>query len=308
LRIGDCGLRNGGAGRQSAIRNPQSPIGRGAGGGVTARVVAVFGGGGAKALAHVGAWRALAEAGLAPSHIVGTSMGAVIGAALAAGASGEEVLATARGLRRRDFAAFDPWALAKGMFAASLFRAGPLRATIARFVGAMRFAELRVPLTVTATDLDSGELVLFGALGQDAPLVEALYASCALPLYYPPAVLDGRRLADGGLRAVLGLEAARRAGGEAVVAVDVGPGFDEPAPPPGRRAPIPPLVRAHGEAMRILMAAQTERAVASWPAGGPRLVMVRAVAEREATFAVGAADRYAAAGYEATRRALALLH
>jgi hypothetical protein len=60
--------------------------------------------------------------------------------------------------------------------------------------------------------------------------------------------------------------------------------------------------------MRILMAAQTERAVASWPAGGPRLVMVRAVAEREATFAVGAADRYAAAGYEATRRALALLH
>lgn len=273
-----------------------------------ARVVVVFGGGGAKALAHVGAWRALAEAGLSPSHIVGTSMGAVVGAALAAGASGEEVLATARGLKRRDFAALDPWALAKGMFAASLFKAAPLKATIGRFVGAARFAELRVPLTVTATDLDSGELVLFGALGRDAPLVEALYASCALPLYYPPAVVDGRRLADGGLRAVLGLEAARRAGGDVVVAVDVGPGFDEPAPSPGLRAPIPPLVRAHGEAMRIVMAAQTQAALAAWPAGGPRLVAVRAVAEREATFAVGAADRYAAAGYEAARRALALLH
>src|SRR2546430_14482093 len=54
-----------------------------------------------------------------------------------------------------------------------------------------------------------------------------------------------------------------------VVAIDVGPGFDEP--PTSRRAPIPALVRAHGEAIRVMMAAQTERAIAEWPKDGPRL-------------------------------------
>ncbi|HEX9506218.1 MAG TPA: patatin-like phospholipase family protein, partial [Acidimicrobiia bacterium] len=53
------------------------------------RVVAVFGGGGAKSVAHVGAARALAEAGLTPSHYVGTSFGAVIAAALASGTTAE---------------------------------------------------------------------------------------------------------------------------------------------------------------------------------------------------------------------------
>jgi len=119
-----------------------------------------------------------------------------------------------------------------------------------------------------------GELALFGALGQDGPLVDVLYASCALPLYFPPQTIDGRRLGEGGLRAVLGLDAARRVPADLVVAVDVGPGFDEP--PATKQAGIPPLVRAHGEAIRVMMAAQTERAIAAWPKDAPRLVVVRA--------------------------------
>jgi NTE family protein len=162
---------------------------------------------------------------------------------------------------------------------------------------------MQIPLTITATDLDSGEPVLFGALGQDAPLIDALYASCALPVYLPPQQINGRRLGEGGLRAVLGLDAARRIPADLVVAVDVGPGFDEP--PTANKAPIPPLVRAHGEAIRIMMAAQTERAIAEWPKEAPRLVVVRAVAEREATFAVDNAERYLEAGYRKTRAALA---
>jgi hypothetical protein len=87
-----------------------------------------------------------------------------------------------------------------------------------------------------------------------------------------------------------------------VVAVNVGPGFDEP--PATKKPTVPPLVRAHDEAFRIMMAAQTERAVAEWPKDGARLVVVRAVAEREATFAVGEAARYLKAGYDETKRAL----
>ncbi len=267
------------------------------------RVVAVFGGGGAKAIAHVGAWKAIREAGGEVTHIVATSMGAVIGAALAAGATADEVAIAARSLSRKDVAPLDAASLLKGVFASHILKAGGLRRTVARFVAATRFSELKIRLTVTATDLDSGELVLFGALGQDVPLHDALYASCALPLYYPPARLDGRRLADGGLRAVLPLEPAQRIPADLVVAVHVGPGFDEVLPP-DRRTAIPALIRAHGEAERIMMAAQAEQAIAGWPRDAAKLVVVRPVAEREATFAVQEMDRYLRAGYDATKRAL----
>src|SRR5256886_7557877 len=56
-----------------------------------------------------------------------------------------------------------------------------------------------------------------------------------------------------------------------------------PISPATKQAGIPPLVRAHGEAIRVMMAAQTERAIAAWPKDAARLVVVRAVAEREAT-------------------------
>ncbi|HEU5260620.1 MAG TPA: patatin-like phospholipase family protein [Gemmatimonadales bacterium] len=273
------------------------------------RVVAVFGGGGAKSLACVGAWRAMVEAGMTPVQLVGTSMGAVVAAAFASGATYDEVVIAGRTLSRRDVAPFDPLAFVKGLFATHVLKPDGPRRVIERLVPATRFDELRIPLTITSTDLDSGELVLFGAGGRsDVPLRDALYASCALPLYFPPAVIDGRSLGDGGLRAVLGLEAAARIPADLVVAIHVGPGFDEPPlrslTAPSRLLP-PPLVRTHGAAIRVMMAAQVEQLIADWPKDAARLVVVRPVAEREATFAVDAGERYLRAGYEATKRALA---
>jgi NTE family protein len=235
-------------------------------------------------------------------------MGAVVGAALAAGVPFEDVRRRALSLRRKDIAPFNPLALMKGMFAPALLPASALRRTIERLVPTKRFEYLKIPLTVTATDLDSGELVLFGvgSKEQGADLHDALYASCALPLYFPPLELNGRRFADGGLRAVLPLEAARAIPTDLVVAVNVGPGFDEEYAAPSaavRRLP-PALVRAHGEAIRIMMAAQADQAIASWPKEAPRLVYVRAVAEREATFAVDRLEQYVEAGYQSTKKAL----
>src|SRR5436305_12518060 len=216
------------------------------------KVVAVFGGGGAKSVACAGAWRALTEAGLTPSHLVGTSMGAVIAAAFASGATYDEVVIAGRSLSPRDVARVDPLALVKGAFATHLLKPAGLRGVIERLVTATRFEQLRIPLTITATDLASGELVLLGASGlADGPLHDALYASCALPRYFPPSALAGRRLVDGGLRAVLGLEPAARIPGDLVIAIHVGPGLDEPAPPPSTGFP-PGLGRAHGEAIRVL--------------------------------------------------------
>src|SRR5262245_64533732 len=89
-------------------------------------------------------------------------MGSVIGAALAAGMPFDQVRRRAMGLRRKDIAPFDPIVLVMGLFARSLFPASALRRAIARIVPKTRFEYLRIPLTVTAADLDSGELVLLG--------------------------------------------------------------------------------------------------------------------------------------------------
>ena len=282
------------------------------------KVVLVLSGGGAKAIAHAGAFHALEQAELVPSHIVATSMGSVIGAALASGMPFDQVRQRAMGLRRKDIAPFDPKLLVLGLFARSLFPATALRRAIAKIVPKTRFEYLRIPLTVTAVDVDSGELLLLGGRerrasdlerrGRDIELGDALYASCALPLYFPPLEADGRRLADGGLRAVLPLEAARALvpDAELFVAVDVGPGFDERARVgDGPRPRIPTVVRTHGEALRIMMADQTQRVIAEWPKDGPRLVYVRAVAEGEATFAVDRVADHVEMGFQATKRALA---
>src|SRR5207245_9199454 len=113
-------------------------------------------------------------------------------------------------------------------------------------------------------------------------------------------------LADGGLRLVLPLATSPLSPADLVVAVHGVRGFDErlrPASAPSRLL-LPPLVRAHGDAERIMMAAQAERAIVQWPRDAAKLVVVRPVAEREATFAVQEMDRYLRAGYDATKRAL----
>ena len=267
-------------------------------------VTLVLSGGGAKAAAHLGAARALTEAGRIPVRYVATSMGAVIAAGLAAGIGWEALLARfgeagSRGIVRA------PLATVAGLFARSLLKPTPLRRAIEALVPVRRFGDLRVPLTVTVVDLDSGELLLYGAQGRDAPLIDVLCASSALPLYFPPFRLEGRRCGDGGLRGVLPLEAAARVALEPVVAVDVGPGFD--AGTMAGDAKTPSLVRAHEEATHVLMAAQTASQLALWRSatGRPPLLYVRPPVERNATFRVDRARQYAEDGYRATRDGLA---
>jgi NTE family protein len=268
----------------------------------TRRIVAALSGGGAKAAAHVGAVRALIEADVTPTRYVGTSMGAVIGAGFAAGLGPDEVLARLVEAGRRGIAR-SILAPIGGLYLESLMRPEPLRRAIEWFIPARRFADLALELTVTTADLDTGELVLFGSGGEDAPLIDALMASCALPMFYPAVIVGGRRCGDGGLRGVVPLEPAA-IGADRVVAVDIGPGFDELAAGP---SPYPALVRAHGDATGILMAANTALQLERWRASPtrPPLLYVRPRVERNATFRVDRATEYAAEGYRAAKAALA---
>ena len=136
--------------------------------------------------------------------------------------------------------------------------------------------------------------------------MDVLCASCALPVYFPPVPLDGRRCGDGGLRGVLPLEAAARAGaGSRSSRWTWGPGFDMPRR--RRRPPAPPVVRAHDEAVGTLMAAAHRgpaRALARGRRRGRRWLYVRPRVERNATFQVERMREYAEDGYRATRDAL----
>jgi len=268
-----------------------------------AGVTLVLSGGGAKTAAHVGAARAIEEAGLVPLRYVATSMGAVVAAALAGGADRDGLLGRLAEAGRTGVVR-DPFALLQGLFARSLLRAGPFRRAVEHLVPARRFADLPVPLTISVVDLDSGELLLFGEGGEDAPLVDVLCASCALPVYFPAQDVGGRRCGDGGLRGPLPLDVAARLARETVVAVDVGPGFDEGG---AGGSVAPPVVRAHDDAAGTLMANATAAQLALWRADAerPALVYVRPRVERNATFRVDRMRQYADDGYRATREALA---
>lgn len=270
------------------------------------RVSLVLSGGGAKALAHVGAWAALEELQRRPQRIVATSLGAVVGACFAAGMSYEHVVSWATRATRRDVAVLSPLAVLAGLLAPSVLKGQPLRDTIARLVPARRFDELEIPLTVVCVDIDTGRPVRFGSGGRtDISLADALYASCALPIYYPPLGFRGRRLADGGLHSPLPLDPIDPHEADLVVAVDVGPSLDG-VPAEGGATP-PPLLRAHGAMGRIALARLTECALARWEQrrnDQTRFVLVRPVGERGATFALDHMARYVSEGYRATRRAL----
>ncbi|MEO8200855.1 MAG: patatin-like phospholipase family protein [Gemmatimonadota bacterium] len=268
-------------------------------------LVAVFGGGGVKAAAHAGAWRALTEAKLAPSHYCGTSMGAVVAACFSAGLSFEDVRRRMTGLKRENVARRRSLLAVRGLTAPSVFYLEPLRHVIEQLVPVRSFAELSVPLTVTAVDIESGALALFGAGGTEVPLVEALLASCALPVFYPSVEIQGRRYADGGLRSVLPLDVVGNLPASMVVAVDTGPGFDEKASASG----MPALLDAHNAATGILMASNTAAEVAQWrltPGRAP-LVYVRPKVDKNVTFRVDLAEKYAEEGYRATKAELARL-
>lgn len=267
------------------------------------RVVVVLGGGGAKCAAHLGAARALAEAGIKPVRWIGTSLGSVLAAALAAGENPDEILARFLSVRREDVLVPVRFAALRGLWNRGLLQPSALHRTVANLLSARSFDALQTPCSITAVDADTGEEVVFGEGGVDAPLLDALAASYALPPYFPPFLLGGRRFYDGGLRGVVPLTVAATVPCDRVIAIDVGPGFDESGP--AVQLP-PPLIQATDAAQGWLMAGTTELLRERWRlrANLPPLMWVRPVCDRGATFAMERAATWAEQGYTEMRKAI----
>lgn len=186
----------------------------------------MLGGGGLKGLAHIGAWRALGEAGVEIAGIVGTSIGALVGALAASGSDWKEMRELARALRRTDIARINRRALLfNGVRQLSLFRGDVLREYYESILPEGGWQALHLPLQVNAVDLATGRTEWFGTgVRTDVALADALYASSALPVLYPPAEIDGTALVDGGASHPLAIERAGETDATGIIAVDAGAG------------------------------------------------------------------------------------
>jgi len=169
-------------------------------------------GGAARGMAHVGVLRALEEHGITIDFISGTSAGALVGGAYAAGMTVAEAEAIGRGLHWRDIGRMT---LSRLGVQSNVRMEDLLRARLP----VTRFEDLRIPFAAVATDLNTGAAVVMSGEG-DLPF--AIRASCCVPGWYIPVTdAQGRQLVDGGLVANIPVTQARDLGADIVVAVDV---------------------------------------------------------------------------------------
>jgi NTE family protein len=209
------------------------------------KVALVLSGGGARGFAHVGVLKVLHELKVPVDLVVGTSMGAVVGGAYAAGVPVEQlekivndiqwddVFVTSVPRQDLDFRRKDEDTRTIGRFAFGLTKDGLTlpRATLGSHVldeTLRRLAppsldrgnlnDLPVPFRALATDLVSGEPVVM----EKTSLFSAMRASMAIPGAFAPLEIDGALLVDGGLARNLPVDVARKLGAQIIIAVNVG--------------------------------------------------------------------------------------
>ena len=176
------------------------------------RIGLALGGGAAKGFAHVGVIAVLEEAGLRPDYVVGTSAGSLVAALYASGKSSAELQKTAMSMEE---AAITDWMLP--LVGRGVFRGDALGHFVNESVGGRLIEDMRIPLGVVATDLGSGQAVLF----QRGDTGTAVRASSAVPAVFVPVKINGRDYVDGGLVAPVPVRYARQMGAELVIAVDI---------------------------------------------------------------------------------------
>jgi NTE family protein len=174
------------------------------------RLGLALGGGAARGFAHIGVIQVLEEAGIRPDLVVGTSAGSLVAALYAQGMTGAELASLALTM---DEGALTDWAFpSRGMI-----RGEALARYVRQLTGGRAIEAMTMRLGIVATDLDSGEAILFerGDPGQ------AVRASSAVPAVFQPVLIAGREYVDGGLVSPVPVRFARRMGAELVLAVDI---------------------------------------------------------------------------------------
>ena len=171
-----------------------------------------LGGGAARGFAHVGVIQVLEEAGIKPDLVVGTSAGSLVAAIYASGKTGAQLQQVAETM---DEAAITDWTLP--LFGRGVLRGEALARYVSAQVGGKLLEDMALPLGIVATDLHTGQGILFrrGDTGT------AVRASSAVPAVFQPVKINGQEYVDGGLVSPVPVRYARQMGAELVLAVDI---------------------------------------------------------------------------------------
>jgi NTE family protein len=174
------------------------------------RIGLALGGGAARGFAHIGVIQVLEENGLAPDLVAGTSAGSLVAALYASGKTGGELAVLADAM---DETAFADWSYP----GRGLIRGEALAKFVRDKTGNRLIEQMRMPLGIAATDLDSGLGILF----QRGDTGTAVRASSAVPAVFQPVRIGTREYVDGGLSAPVPVHHAHAMGAEFVIAVDI---------------------------------------------------------------------------------------
>jgi NTE family protein len=234
------------------------------------RIALVLGGGGMKGFAHIGVFQALAARGIRPTLVAGTSIGSLLGAAYVGGATPEELAHRAIAMRRRDLFRLDHLGMIKDRMAApSIYLEAPLRGLVESVVPSGTFADLKAPLFVNTVDLERATQVIFGTPGlQDVNIQDAVYASCALPGFFPPGKVGARICVDGGVVDNLPVKIAAQ-WADLVIAVDVGNSEMLPLKDPHSRG----FANIYMRSASTMMHALQQYPLEAWE--GPPMILIR---------------------------------
>lgn len=187
------------------------------------RTVLVLGGGGMRGMAHVGVLRALRTLGIEYDAVIGTSIGALIGAMVAGGLEVEAIERKIKDIQKGDYFRLNTVKLLlKGIRAPSMYQGKTFRESLEKVLPEIALTETKLPFYCNAVRLENGGSVYWGMPGFDKiPLVDAVYSSCALPAVFEPLEWEGNHYIDGGIVDTIPLRFAKTLQPDRIIAVDL---------------------------------------------------------------------------------------
>jgi NTE family protein len=251
---------------------------------------------------HVGMLMALLEAGINPDVVVGTSIGAVNAAYLAAEPSPAHVDSLRElwcDARAREIFPLNPVLNARALFReGALFSARGWRRFLAERLPIRDIEDAAIPLRITATDYDEGRSVVFDS----GSAVDAVMASTALPGIFPPYRIGDRLFLDGAISDQLPLKVALESGADTIYVMAA----SVPSPPPDRRSPL--AILRHS--VTILLFPRIRLDALDLPGEHPtlRIIQVPSVKTQISLWDMSRHSELIATAYETTRQFLMTEH